>query len=241
MKRWMLALLLVPSLALAKEDQAGSQQQQDPMAGWVPPKVKNAAKDKQEIRAVFEAMEGAMRTGDIDAAVALIDFPVTMITDDSKGQAMGEAWDREKWTQMMKPFYAKPMKEMKVTHKPDVFLLSDSLASVDDTATMTMGGKSVTSRSSTLLARVDGKWRVKAMVEGGWGDTMGPQKTSSGEQPASSQGTGSASDGSGSSAQSSSQAQQPGAAQPSSGTKQRSSGTETTTQTKETTEQRTTK
>jgi hypothetical protein len=128
-----------------------------------------------------------------------------------------------------------------VTHKPDVFLLSDSLASVDDTATMTMGGKSVTSRSSTLLARVDGKWRVKAMVEGGWGDTMGPQKTSSGEQPASSQGTGSASDGSGSSAQSSSQAQQPGAAQPSSGTKQRSSGTETTTQTKETTEQRTTK
>ena len=40
----------------------------------------------------------AARTGDLDAAAALIDFPVTMMTDDSKGQAKGEPWDREKWT-----------------------------------------------------------------------------------------------------------------------------------------------
>jgi uncharacterized protein (TIGR02246 family) len=169
--RLVLAMLLVPSLALAAEEKpaAGSG---DPMAQWTPPKVKNEAKDKQEIQAVFKAMDAASRTGDLEAGAALIDFPVTMITDDKKGQASGDAWSREQWTQVMKPFYDKPMKDAKVTHKPTIFLLSDSLASVTDVYTMTQGGKSITARTAMLLARIDGKWRVKAMVEGGWGDAM---------------------------------------------------------------------
>ena len=100
------------------------------MAGWVPPKLSHEAKDKQEIQALFKAIEAAGKKGDLDAAAGLVDFPVTMMTDDSKGQGMGEAWSREQWTQVMKPFYAMPMKDVKVTHKPNVFLLSDSLASV---------------------------------------------------------------------------------------------------------------
>ncbi len=170
--RLVLAMLLVPSLALAAEEKpaAGSG---DPMAGWVPPKVKNEAKDRQEIQAVFKAMDAASRTGDLDAAAAMIDFPVTMITDDSKGQASGDAWSREQWTQTMKPFYEKPMKDAKVTHKPTIFLLTDSLANVTDVYTMAQGGKSITARTSMLLVRRDGKWRVKTMTEGGWGDVMG--------------------------------------------------------------------
>lgn len=169
MKRLLLAMCLVPSLALGAEEKAPAT---DPMGGWVPPKVKNAAKDKQEITALLKAMESAARTGDLDAAVALVDFPVMMMTDDSKGEAMGEPWSREEWLEVMKPFYEKPMKDMKITHKPNVFLVSDSLASVDDVSTMTMGGKTIRSRNSMFLIRRDGKWRVKGMAEGGWGDMM---------------------------------------------------------------------
>jgi hypothetical protein len=117
-----------------------------------------------------------------------------MITDDSKGEATGEAWSRERWTEVMKPFYDKPMKDMKITHKPTVFLLSDSLASVDDVSTMTMGGKTITSRNSMFVVRRDGKWLVKAMAEGGWGDMMAqmPSATAGGAQESGSQGTGSA-------------------------------------------------
>jgi hypothetical protein len=178
MKRLLLAMFLVPSLGLAAHHEKAHQGQDaaapsdDPMAGWVPPKVKNEAKDKQEIQALFRAMEAAGRTGDLDTAVALVDFPVMMITDDSKGEAMGEAWSREQWIEVMKPFYDKPMKDMKITHKPSIFLLSDSLASVDDVVTMTMGGKTITSRNSMFVIRKEGKWRVKAMAEGGWGDMM---------------------------------------------------------------------
>jgi hypothetical protein len=59
-----------------------------------------------------------------------------------------------------------------VRHKPVVFLASDSLATLNDTVTMTMGKKSMTSRNTTILVRKDGKWLVKAMMEGGWGDMM---------------------------------------------------------------------
>jgi uncharacterized protein (TIGR02246 family) len=178
MKTLLLVLALAPSLALAAEEKSAASSG-DPMAGWVPPKVKHEAKDKQEIQALFKAMEAASRTGDLDAAAALVDFPVTMITDDSKGQASGDAWSREQWTQVMKPFYDKPMKDVKVTHKPTIFLMSDSLASVSDVCTMTQGGKSMTTRNSLLVVRRDGKWRVKAMAEGGWGDVMGAAPSAS--------------------------------------------------------------
>ncbi len=196
MKRLLLAMLLVPALAAGAEQEAAAKAA-DPMAGWVPPKVKAEAKDKQEIQTLFRGMETAAKTGDLDAAAALVDFPVTMMTDDSKGEASGDAWTREKWTEVMKPFYEKPAKDMKVTHKPTIFLLSDSLASVDDVCTMTQGGKTMTSRNSMFVIRKDGKWRVKAMAEGGWGDMMaasaqgtaGTQAPSSGSAGSAAEGT----------------------------------------------------
>jgi hypothetical protein len=159
----------------------------DPMAGWKPPKVMKEQADKKEIMAFFRKMEDAGKKGDLEAAAALIDFPVLMATDDSKGEAQTGSWTKEKWTQVMAPFY-KPMPEMKVTHKPTIFLITDSLASVDDVSTMTMGKKNITTRSNMLLVRVGGDWRVKSMVEGGWGDAM--KAPANGEQ----QGTGTATD-----------------------------------------------
>lgn len=200
MKRLLLAMLLVPAtLALAAEEKKAVPSD-DPMAGWIPPKVRNEAKDKQEIQALFRAMEAAGKKGDLDAAIALVDFPVMMMTDDTKGDAMGEPWSRERWIQVMKPFYDKPMKDTKVTHKPTIFLLSDSLASVDDVCTMTTGGRTLTTHNSMFVIRRDGKWLVKAMAEGGWGDMMaaGSQGTASGEQGPASQGTGSGAEGTGS-------------------------------------------
>jgi hypothetical protein len=169
MTRLLTAMFLVPaSLALAAEQKPAPAD--DPMAGWVPPKLANPAKDKKEILALFQAMDAAGKRGDIEAAAALIDFPVLMATDDSKGEGMGEMWERERWIEVMKPFYSKPMPDVRVTHKPDIFLLSDSLATVNDVATVKMGARTMTMRNTTLVLRRDGKWLVKAMAEAGWGD-----------------------------------------------------------------------
>jgi uncharacterized protein (TIGR02246 family) len=201
MKRLLVAMLLVPApLTLAAEQKEAAVPKEkaaapadDPMAGWVPPKLTNPARTKKEIQALFQAMEAASKRGDIEAAAALVDFPVLMATDSSKGDGMAEAWTREEWIEVMEPFYGKPMPDMKVTHKLDIFLLSDSLASVDDVATVKMGPKTMTMRNTTLAIRRDGKWLVKAMAEGGWGDMMEQmQGTAGGAQGPASEGTGSA-------------------------------------------------
>ena len=161
------------------------------MAAWVPPKVKNEAADKKEIMALFKSMEAAEKKGDLDAAAALVDFPVLMVTDDSKGQAMSGIWDKQKWMKVMEPFYKHPMEGVKVTHKASIFMVSDSLASVDDQATITHGNKTTRARNSTLVVRKDGRWLVKAMVEGGWGDVMQEKPASSSEETTPQTGTGS--------------------------------------------------
>lgn len=168
MRRLLLLLvMLVTTLVARAEDKAAG----DAMMGWTPKKVAREAQDRKEIAALIAALDEAARKGDLAAAAALVDFPVLMITDDSKGQASSVAWSKEQWTQVMEPFYKQPM-QGKLTHKPDVFLASDSLASLDDTVTFSAGKKSMTSRNTTLLVRKDGTWRIKAMMEGGWGDRM---------------------------------------------------------------------
>jgi hypothetical protein len=189
MKRLLLAACLLPaSLALAAEERAPPSE--DPMAGWVPSKLANPAKDRKEIQALLQAMDAAGKRGDIDAAAALVDFPVVMATDDSKGEGMAESWSREEWMEVMRPFYAKPLTDVKVTHKPDIFLLSDSLASVDDVATVKTRDRTITMRNTTLLVRRDGKWMVKMMAEPGWGDMPQMHGTAPPSPEPSSQGTG---------------------------------------------------
>ena len=143
----------------------------NPMAAWKPKKVAREAQDKKEILALLKAMEQAGMKGDLAAAAATIDFPVLMVTDDAKGQASADSWSREQWAKVMAPMYEKPM-EGKITHKPDIFLASDSLATLNDVVTMTMGKKTITARNTTILVRKNGQWLVKAMMEGGWGDMM---------------------------------------------------------------------
>ena len=163
----LLSLLLCSSLAAAAEK--GGADEQDPMAGWAPKKAANEAQDRKEIDALVKAMDAAARKGDLQAAAAMVDFPVLMVTDDKKGEASAAEWSKEQWLQVMEPFYKQPL-EGKIRHKPTVFLASDSLATLVDVVTMTVGNKSLTSRNSTVLVRKDGKWLVKVMMEGGWGD-----------------------------------------------------------------------
>lgn len=179
------ALALAASLALASQGRAEDKAAggADPMAGWVPPVVKNEKKDRQEIEALLKSMDAASTKGDIEAAAALIDFPVLMVTDNAKGEGGGEAWVREQWLQVMRPFYAKPMPPGSQTQgKRTIVLITDSLALVGAGWTMKMGPKKVSGTSGLLLVRKGGEWKAKAMVEGGWGDIPMPG-TAQGEVP----------------------------------------------------------
>ena len=179
MKRFVGALALILAVPVLAQEKSSTgtpsgASSDNPMAGWVPRKVTNEQATRKEIQAFFKAMDQASRKGDMQTALSLVDFPVLMVTDSSKGEVSAGEFSMEQYQEMMAPFFEKPMpKEMHPTHKPTIFVLTDSLATVVDDWTMTMGGKKVSGKSAMHLVKVDGKWRAKTMVEGGWGDMMG--------------------------------------------------------------------
>ncbi len=141
------------------------------LSGWVARRIADEKKARQEIEVMLENIHKAYRDGDIAEAAFWMDFPVQMVTDDWKGEVLTAEWDRETWLDRMAPLFANPVHEMQRTHRPNIFVISDSLANVDDQQTVHMGKSTVTIRSSSLVIRKDGQWRMKSVVESGWGDS----------------------------------------------------------------------
>jgi len=141
---------------------------------------KNEKADKKELEAYFKANEEAGKKGDVNAMADMVDFPVTMGTDDSKGVYSQKDVSRDDYIKMMTPFMEmmkNPPKGMKMTMTGQCFILSDDLASCEGANTMTMGKNKTKTNSQMLMVRKDGKWKAKTMVEAGWGDMMAAKPT----------------------------------------------------------------
>jgi hypothetical protein len=134
----------------------------------------NEAAAKKEIAAFFKGMDEAEKKEDMAAMVAAIDFPVYMMTDDSKGVPKSEEWNKEKYEAVMKGMMTGMPKDVKMTHRPTVTVLSDSMANVVDDFTMTVGKQKLSARNMAVLVKRDGKWLFKVMGEAGWGDVPMP-------------------------------------------------------------------
>jgi hypothetical protein len=143
-------------------------------ASRVPRDPKAEARDKKEIQELFLAFDDAGEKGDADAAASLVDFPLLVATDGARGEASGQLWTREKWLETLAPVYDVPLKNAKITHRAQVFLVSDALATVNLVTTVTKDGKAKVERSAAIVVRRDGEWRIKARVEAGWSDVAPP-------------------------------------------------------------------
>jgi hypothetical protein len=146
-------------------------------------KPTNEKQTKKEVEDFFKNVQALEKKGDIEAMFATIDFPVYMITDDMKGVPEAKLYSREEYVAMMKPMYENMPKDMVTTHKPTIFVLSDSLVNVSDDFTMTMGKQKITGRNMSFLVKRDGQWKWKVMAEAGWGGMSPPQGAGGSGQP----------------------------------------------------------
>jgi hypothetical protein len=137
-------------------------------------KVTDEKKTKKELEAFFKAVDEADKTGNFDAAVAAIDFPLFMATDDLKGVPESQAYSKAQYIAMMKPMMEGMPKDLVTTHKRSVTVLSDSLANVVDDWTTSLGKVKTTGKNATLVVKVGADWKLKSMVEAGWGDVPEP-------------------------------------------------------------------
>lgn len=156
------------------------------LTGWVPRKIADEKRARQEIETMLEDMHRGYREGDLQVVAAHMDFPVQMVTDDWKGEVIENQWDRDTWTARMSPMFQNPVHDLQRTHSHNIFIVSDSLANVDDEQTVNMGKTKVAIRSSSLVVRRDRRWFVKSVVEGGWGDSqlVKPEQATGPQSPA---------------------------------------------------------
>jgi hypothetical protein len=130
--------------------------------------------DKKGIDELYKAFEDAMKKGDINAAADLVDFPIVMLTDDSKGVAKVQNTTREQWIAIFAPFVQNMPKDMKMSTKHTPTFLSDTLAVSVEQNGMQMGKMKGKWNAMSVLTQVDGKWKFKQMAEAGWGDMAPP-------------------------------------------------------------------
>jgi hypothetical protein len=167
------AALFVAGTAVAQEQPAGGMDMSK-MGPWSR-KPTNEKQTKKEITEFFKAEEELMKKNDFEGSLARYDFPVYMFTDDANGVPEAAEWSREKYAAMMKPFWENMPKDMKMTHKPTVVVLSDSLVTFTDDFTMSQGKNKMSGRSTGVLVKRDGQWKWKVMGEAGWGGMSGAQ------------------------------------------------------------------
>lgn len=144
-------------------------------------KPTNEKQTKKEIEDFFKKMEEAEKSGNFEASLAMVDFPVYMMTDDLKGVPEAKAYSREEYAAMMKPMAENMPKDLKMTHKRTITVISDSLANVVDDFSMTLGKQKVTGRNASMLVKRDGQWKWKTGVEAGWGGMEAPQGAGGGQ------------------------------------------------------------
>jgi hypothetical protein len=137
-------------------------------------KVTDEKKTKKELEAFFKASDEADKKGDFEAGVAAIDFPVFMATDDLKGVPEARSYSKDEYVAMMKPMMENMPKDIVMAHKRSITVLSDSLATVVDEWTQTMGKMKTNGKNATLVVKVGADWKLKSMVEAGWGGMPGP-------------------------------------------------------------------
>ena len=148
---------------------AGPAMDMSKMGPWTR-KPTNEAKTRKEIEAFFKEEDAIMQRGDFEASVARIDFPFFMATDSSQGVPQSESYDRQRYTEMMRPMMEQSPKITNLSHKPTITVLSDSLVTFTDNYSMTVGGQKRSGRNAGLLVKQDGQWKWKAFIEAGWGD-----------------------------------------------------------------------
>jgi len=94
-------------------------------------------KVKDDINAFLKQNEQLHKARNLNAMLGNIDFPIFMATDNSKGEVKAKEYNRDEYSSMMKPMVDKSPADLKVTHKPNITVLSDSLAQVNDDQTIT--------------------------------------------------------------------------------------------------------
>ena len=129
--------------------------------------------DMQSLLEWFARYDEHVRRNETEAMADMALFPLIVMTNDSAGDCVTQEWDRETFVQAMamNTNGADPSEMEIVNAREPVFLNSD-LAVVVTNSVVTMQGHEQHMRYVDIMAKQDGEWRFKSMIQAGWGDML---------------------------------------------------------------------
>ncbi len=124
--------------------------------------------DTKGVDALYKAWNEAHKAADVNAAAALVDFPLVWQTDDATGAHKVEMLDKDAWVKEMTSWFTTLPKQTKLTMKRKIAWHSPDFASVTENNSIVMGKTKGKWTSAATVIKKDGKWMFKTMAEAGW-------------------------------------------------------------------------
>lgn len=128
--------------------------------------------DAQSLLDWFARYDAHVQRNETDAMADMALFPIIVMTNDSAGDCVTQEWDRETFVQAMAMNTADADQEMELKNEREPVFLNSDLAIVVTNSTVTMDGEQQHMRYVDIMAKKDGQWRFKSMIQAGWGDML---------------------------------------------------------------------
>jgi hypothetical protein len=126
--------------------------------------------DVEGIEAMYRRRDDAHKARDWEMLRDTIDFPVWMVTDSADTQAVTWYGDESKLLEVQANIM-RLVPRTPVHHERRYVFLTSNLALNMESNTVMVGNEQVAFKAAHLvIRREDGKWRVKSVIEGGWGN-----------------------------------------------------------------------
>lgn len=116
----------------------------------------------------FDRYDEYARRDDTEAMADVARFPLTVTTDDSRGECVTQEWDREAFVRSM----GMNGTTATIDNKRLPFFLDRDLAVVITDSTITTDDRTHHMRYADVMAKVGGEWRFTHMIQAGWGDML---------------------------------------------------------------------
>ncbi|HSK90544.1 MAG TPA: DUF4440 domain-containing protein [Euzebyales bacterium] len=121
----------------------------------------------------FDRYDAHVRDRETDAMADMALFPIIVMTNDSAGECVTQEWDRETFVQAMAmDTDGSDPSEVELSNEREPVFLNRDLAVVVTNSTVTMNGQQQHMRYVDIMAKHDGEWRFKSMIQAGWGDML---------------------------------------------------------------------
>jgi hypothetical protein len=128
--------------------------------------------DRAGLDAFFRERNEAISQGKWEVLRAQEDYPLLVVTNTTTGEPVCDIWDERRNGEVMgqvAPYF--PRTELIHEDRQYLFLTNDLVISYE-TNSYVLDGRRVSWKAANLLVKRDGKWKNKAILEGGFGDFL---------------------------------------------------------------------